>query len=301
MFQYKIKQKSYKIGKYIVGGDPRTIPTALAGTIFYLKQKKIFIDERKGHLNKQYAESLIKKQEEMADKTGLTPLLDVVLSYEESIDPILDFVFSVTDTPILVDAPYWEVKQPMIEYLMEKGLDDKVVYNTITSSSFDEEFELLSLTKIENFFLLPIESRCWTTEARMRVTEELINKALSYKFKKNNFLIDTCVIDFTSLGIAMRSIEQVKNSYGYPAGTAGQNLADAWKNLIPKFGHIKKYVKLVASTSILTAGADFIFYGPIQLSDIVYPNVAFIKTAHAQLLFDNDMKPPSNHPFYKIK
>jgi len=300
MFQYKVNQKSYKIGKYQVGGDPRKVPTALAGTIFYLHQKKIFKDERQGKIDKAYAESLIKEQEEMADKTGLTPLLDVVLSYKESIRPILDFVFKVSDTPILVDAPYWEIKKPLIEYLIETGLDRKVVYNTITSSSFDEEFEFLTKTDIDTFVLLPIESRYWTTKARMDVVNHLIEKTLSYDLKGYNFMIDTCVIDFTSLGIAMSAIEAIKNKYGYPAGTAGQNLADAWKHLIPKFGNIKKYVKIVASTIPLSAGADFIFYGPIQLANLVYPNVAFVKAAHSQLLFDDGEMAPSNHPVYKI-
>ena len=128
----------------------------------------------------------------------------------------------------------------------------------------------------------------------------MIRKALSYKFKKNNFLVDTCIIDFTSLGIALNAIEQVKNKYGYPAGTAGQNLADAWKNLVPKFGDINKFIKVVASTITLAAGADFIFYGPIQLANLIYPNVAFIKAAHSQLLFDEGKMPPSDHPVFKI-
>ncbi len=300
MFQYNTEQKSYKIGKYCIGGDPRKVPTALAGTIFYKDQNKIFKDERQGKIDTIYAESLIKKQEEMADKTGLTPLLDVILSYEKSITPILDFVFDVSDTPILVDAPYWEIKKPLIEYLIETGLDRQVVYNTITSSSFDEEFEFLTYTDIENFFLLPIETYYWTTKARMNLVDNLINKALSYDLKGYNFMIDTCTIDYTSFGIAMSTIEEIKNKYGYPAGTAGQNLADVWINLIPKFGNIKKYIKIAASTITLSAGADFIFYGPIQLADIIYPNVAFIKAAHSQLLFDGKEIPPPNHPVFKI-
>ncbi len=286
MFKYPIKQKSYKIGKYKVGGNPQETPVALAGTIFYLKQKKIFFDEKNGQINKPYAEKLIKDQEELADKTDVTPLLDVVTSYKESIHPILDFIFDITDIPILVDAPDWEVKKPLIKYLIDTELDQKVIYNTITSSSFDREFELLSRTNIENYILLPIESQFWTTKARMDVIDHLISKALSYKFKKNNFLIDTCVIDYTSLGLAMNTIIEVKKKYGYPAGTAGQNLADAWKNLRPKFGDLKKYIKVVASIAPLSVGTDFLFYGPIQLSEIVFPIVSFIKKAFSPLIND---------------
>ena len=300
MFQYNTEQKSYKIGKYTIGGDPRKVPTALAGSIFYLHQKKIFKDERNGKIDKIYAESLIKRQEEMADKTGLTPMLDVILSYEESIEPLLNFVFEVSDTPILVDAPYWEIKQPMIKYLIETGIDQQVIYNTITSSSFDEEFQSLSQTEIENFVLLPIESHYWTTEARMNVVDDLVNRALSYDFKGYNFMIDTCVIDYTSLGLAMSTMEEIKNKYGYPVGTAGQNLVDAWKHLIPKFGNITKYVKIAACTITLSAGADFIFYGPIQLVNLIYPTVAFVKAAHSQLLFDEGKMAPTSHPVFKI-
>jgi len=288
MFEFPIEQKTYRIGKYSIGGDSRKVPTALAGTIFYLKQKKIFIDERNGKIDRNYAENLIKLMEEMADKTGLTPLLDVILSYKESIHPILEFIFSTTDIPILVDAPYWEIKEPLINYLKETGLDDKIVYNSITSSSFDEEFKLLSQTDIQNFVLLPIESKNWTTKARMQVLDILIQKALSFNFKRNNFMIDTCVIDYTSLGIAMNAIREVKRQYGYPTGTAGQNLADAWKNLAYKFGDIKKYVKIVASILPISIGADFIFYGPIQLSEIVFTITNFIKNAQSKLLNDEN-------------
>ncbi len=283
MYKYPIKQKSYKIGKYSIGGDPRKTPIALAGTIFYLNQKKIFIDEKKGQINKDYAEKLIKNQEEMADKTGLTPLLDVILSFKASITPILDFVFDITDTPILVDAPYWEIKEPLLNYLMETGLDRKVIYNSITSSSFDKEFQLLNLSGIENFVLLPIESILWTTKARLQVLDNLIKKALSYNFKSNNFLIDTCVIEYTSLGLAMNAIREVKCKYGYPTGTAGQNLADAWKNLESKFGDIKKIIKIAASIIPISIGADFIFFGPIKLANIVYPIVDHFKILQTQL------------------
>ena len=84
----------------------------------------------------------------------------------------------------------------------------------------------------------------------------------------------------------MNTIKEVKRRYGYPAGTAGQNLADAWRNLLPKFGDIKKIIKVVSSIAPISVGADFIFYGPIQLSEIIFPIVSFIKTAQSKLLND---------------
>ncbi|TFF88912.1 MAG: tetrahydromethanopterin S-methyltransferase subunit H, partial [Promethearchaeota archaeon] len=92
MFDFNTKQKTYKVGEYSIGGDPRKAPTAAIGSIFYLGQKNIFRDESKGKIDKEYAEKIIKKQEELASKTGLVPGLEVILSYKDSIKPILDFV-----------------------------------------------------------------------------------------------------------------------------------------------------------------------------------------------------------------
>lgn len=300
MLNFKAEQKSYKIGKYNIGGDPRETPTALIGTIFYLRQKNIFKNESKGEIIKDIAESLIKKQEELADKTGLVPGLDVILSYESCIEPVLDFVVDVTDVPIILDAPSYDIKLKAIEYVNKTGIQERIVYNSITPETGNEELQLLSESNIKNFILLGMETSKWTTKARMDVIDNLIEKAKASNFAGNNFIIDTCVIDFTSLGLAMSAMYEVKDKYGYPVGSGAHNAVDTWKNLKLKFGDIKKYATVVSSTITLNAGADFLLYGPIQHADIVFPNVAFIKAAHSQLLFDEGKMAPPNNPVYKI-
>ncbi|MHA1326753.1 MAG: hypothetical protein ACTSRH_05465 [Promethearchaeota archaeon] len=283
MFQFKAKQKEYKLGKYKVGGVPGENPTALAGTIFYAGQKHIFKNQNKGIINKNYTEKLINQLEVQADKTNLTPLLDVLVLNEKLIEPILDFVFSITQVPILIDAPIFELKIPMINYVIEHGLDEKVIYNTITSESFDAELQLLSQTKIKTYVLLAIESTHWTTHARIKAIENLINRVKSFEFYKNQLLIDTCVIDFTSLGLALNAIYEVKDKMGFPSGCSAHNLADVWINLEKKFGKIWKSIKIVSSTITLTAGADFIFYGPVQLSNIIFPVVSLLNISFSHV------------------
>lgn len=301
MFNYKVEQKTYNIGKYSIGGDPRSASTAMVGTIFYYKQKNIFIDEPNGIINKEYAEKVIKDQEELADKTGLVPCLDVILSYESSIKPLLDFIADITDVPIFLDPPSYEIKVPTLQYLKELGnLKDRIVYNSITSDSYDEEYALLSKSGLKNFVLLTIESRLWTTQARMDVLKEILNKANNANLAGNNYLIDTCVIDTTSLGLAMSAMNEIKNLYGFPVGSGAHNAVDTWRNLKEKFGDVKKYVNVVSSVITLGAGADFLLYGPVQNADVMYPNVAFVKAAQSQLLFDECKMPPENHPVFKI-
>ncbi len=300
MFNFNVKQKSYKVGKYSIGGDPREAPSAVIGTIFYLKQKNIFKDETKGEIIKDFAETLIKDQEELADKTGLVPGLDVIISYETSVKSILDFVVDVTDMPILLDAPTDDVKMNALEYIKEAGVQERIIYNSITPESGNDEFELLVKSKIKNFILLGMESKKWTIQARIEVIDNLIEKAKSFDLAEYNFIIDTAVIDMTSLGLAMSAMYEIKNKYGFPVGSGAHNAVDTWSNLKTKFGNIKKYASVVASTITLGAGADFILYGPIQHANLIYPNVAFIKAAHSQLLFDEGRMAPPNHPVFKI-
>jgi len=300
MFNYKVDQKTYKIGKYSIGGDPREAPTAVIGTIFYYRQKDIFKNENEGVIVKEYAEKLIKEKEELADKTGLIPGLDVILSYEASIKPILDFIVDITDLPIVLDAPTMDIKLKTLEYVKEAGIQERIIYNSITPESDENEYHLLKECQIETFVLLGMESSKWTTHARMDVIDGLVEKANAANLAGNNFIVDTAVLDVTSLGLAMSAMHEVKNKYGFPVGSGAHNAIDTWRNMKAKFGNIKKYASVVASTITLNAGADFLLYGPLQHAEFILPCVAFIKAAHSQLLFDEGRMAPPNHPVFKI-
>ncbi|MBA7613530.1 Methylcorrinoid:tetrahydrofolate methyltransferase [subsurface metagenome] len=98
----------------------------------------------------------------------------------------------------------------------------------------------------------------------------------------------------------MNAMHEVKNKYGFPVGSGAHNAVDTWKNLKLKFGNIKKYASVVASTITLGVGADFVLYGPVQHANIIYRAIAFIKAAHSQLLFDEGRMAPPTHPVFKI-
>ncbi|OLS12715.1 MAG: tetrahydromethanopterin S-methyltransferase subunit H [Promethearchaeota archaeon CR_4] len=300
MFQYNIEQKTYKVGKYNIGGDPRSTPTTMVGTIFYSKQKHIFKDETKGLIDKTFAEGLIKKEEELANKTGLVPALDVIISSLPCVKPILDFVKDATDMPIFLDAPTIDCKIPALQYVKEMGIQDRIVYNSITPDSHGEEYQMLKECGIKNYIVLAMESTKWTTQARMDVIASVVEKAKTVGLPGENFLVDGCVLDMCSLGLAMSAMEETKKKYGFPVGSGAHNAVDVWRNLKEKFGDIKSHASVVASTITLAAGADFLLYGPIQHADIMFPTAAFVKAAHSQLLFDEGKMAPPDHPVFKI-
>ncbi len=300
MFTYLVEQKTYQVGKYKIGGDPRSAPTTMVGTIFYFKQKHIFKDESKGEIDKNFAAGLIKKEEELADKTGLVPGLDVIVASVPYVKPILDFVKDATDMPIFLDAPTIDCKIPALQYIKELGIQDRIVYNSITPDSHDEEYEALKDCGIKNYIILAMESARWTTQARMDAIASVLEKAKAVGLPGENFLVDGCVLDMCSLGLAMSAMEETKKKYGFPVGSGAHNAVDVWRNLKEKFGDIKSHASVVASTITLAAGADFLLFGPIQHADIMFPTAAFVKAAQSQLLFDEGKMAPPDHPVFKI-
>ena len=103
MFRFKTPRRIFQIGKLRIGGQPGELSTLLIGSIFY-KGHKIVSDAKKGIFDKEAAEKLIKRQEELSDITGNPCMLDVVINSSEAIDKYLDFVSNVTDYPFVFDA-----------------------------------------------------------------------------------------------------------------------------------------------------------------------------------------------------
>jgi len=51
------------------------------------------------------AETLLKKQEGICEKTGNPVIIDVAGSTVEALDKYIDFVSAITESPFLVDGP----------------------------------------------------------------------------------------------------------------------------------------------------------------------------------------------------
>ena len=73
MLRFERDQKVYDIRGVKVGGQPGEYPTVLIGTIFYEGQK-IVKDKNKGIFDRDAAEELIKRQEELSDLLTLRNL-----------------------------------------------------------------------------------------------------------------------------------------------------------------------------------------------------------------------------------
>jgi len=299
MWQLASEQKKFTIGNVTIGGKPSESPTVLIGSIFYYKQKSLNFKEKTGEFNHKECERLVRIQEEFSDKTGLPYMLDVVLPSEKWISRVVDFVTSITDAPVLLDAASAEIRVASLDYAKEVGIQDRCVYNSLTPESKKTEYEKIKETRLKAAVILAYNTKDMTSKGRVNAVKQLLPQAIESGIEK--ILIDACVLDVPTLGLAFKAIVDVKNEFGYPAGCGAHNAIVTWKGLRTKMGlKAAKPCAAVANALTVAAGADFILYGPIEDAPFVFPAVAMVNAAFAQILIEGGKVPSLSHPIFKI-
>lgn len=298
MWTFKAEQKKLRIGEMSVGGLPGERPTVLIGSIFY-HGHKILINENTGDFDRKRAEELINRQEEFSEKTGNPHMLDVVAATPEAMRKFLDFVPSVTKAPILMDGVSANVRVASLEYVKESGLADRVVYNSITPEYKQEELEKIKEAKVKSAILLAFNMKEFTSKGRVKAIEMLLPKAYEAGIEKP--LIDTCVIDIPSLGIACRALFDLKDNLGLPVGCGAHNAVSSWAGLKKKMGKQATHPCMATASAIPVAvGADFVLYGPVESADYMFPAMAMVDAAYGQLSIEQGRKLSRSHPIFKI-
>jgi tetrahydromethanopterin S-methyltransferase subunit H len=226
-------------------------------------------------------------------------MLDVVLPSKKWTSQILDFITSVTDAPILIDAPSAEIRVAGLEYARQVGILNNCIYNSLNPESKSTEYEKCKETGIESAVLLAFNMKSMTASGRIEAVRQLIPKAVESGIR--NLLIDTCVLDVPTLGSAFKATFELKNELGYPAGCGAHNAINTWRGLKGKMGvQAVKPCVAVANAFTVAAGADWILYGPIEDAPYVFPAVAMVNSAFAQLLIEGGKMPSASHPIFRI-
>ncbi|MDD3407971.1 MAG: tetrahydromethanopterin S-methyltransferase subunit H, partial [Methanomicrobium sp.] len=192
MFRFKTDQKTYDIAGVKVGGQPGEIPTLLVGSMFYGRHK-IVSDEKKGTFDKDAAEALVKRQEELGEITKNPALIDIIGSTPEAIIKYIDFIAGMNEKPFFIDSASPDVKIAAIEYAKETGLEKRVVYNSVSIETKENELEALKKNKIESGILLTYTKDLMRSSAREKVVSELEPKMKEAGISK--ILVDTFVMD----------------------------------------------------------------------------------------------------------
>ncbi|MEM3974421.1 MAG: tetrahydromethanopterin S-methyltransferase subunit H [Ignisphaera sp.] len=282
MFHYRTQQKVFEIGGIKVGGTAFENPPVLIGTIFY-HGHKIVADAVQGVFDKSKAEELIKTVEELSSKTRIPAMIDIVADYPNAVVKYLEFVSNTTRMPISIDSPDINVMKAGFQYAKEAGFLERVVYNSLTAKSKDDEYRLLQEYGVKAAIALLYTDKIMDVEARIKNLEAILAKTSSYGIEK--ILVDTFVIDVPSLSAAMRTMIEVKSRYGLPVGSGAHNAVStqrkAFKERFGAEGY--KACEIASNIATLVIGADFLLYGPIESAKDVFPATYTIYNSYKYL------------------
>ena len=299
MFKFSVPQKVYEIGGVKVGGNVGENPTVMIGSIFY-KGDKTVQDEKSGTFDRGHAEGRIAKVEELADRTGLSAMLDVVCTSAEVAEKYLEFAAGATSMPILIDAVSDEAAVKGVECLKNLGIVDRAVFNSISPETKEPIYRKIKETGLESAILLTYSTRAIiSSEERVRLVDTMIPKAEAAGIKK--ILVDTVVMDIATLGLACKAIFAIKERFGYPAGCGAHNAISSWKALKKKKDKLlDSACSSVANAIPIAIGADFVLYGPVDDADYIFPAIGLLDAAYGQILMEEGKRPSPSHPRFKI-
>jgi tetrahydromethanopterin S-methyltransferase subunit H len=304
MWQFEPAQKIFEIGGVQLGGQPGELPTVLIGSIFY-EGHKIVEDPIEGIFNRERAEQLLKKQEEMSERTGNPCMIDIIAMTRQAIRKYIDFAVEIADVPMLIDSSSADVKIFGIKYSKEIGLMDKVLYNSINFHTSNEEVKILRCNEAKAAVILAYNPRnVWPT-GRIELLKGTSSQKGLLKIAEEagleKLLIDTAVLDAPSIGLAAEAAVLVKREFGLPCGAGPVNAVSEWRRVKELGEHAKNVCIANAVTTMQYAGANFILYGPIERSEVVFPAAAMTDAIIAYNARIHGIKTKTkNHPLFKI-
>jgi tetrahydromethanopterin S-methyltransferase subunit H len=307
MLNFNREQKVIEIEGIKFGGKPGEFPTVLIGSLFHKGDRKVK-DEEKGIFDKQKTEDLIFKQKELSDKTGNPCMLDVVGTSEVALQKYIEYIAGLTPDPFLLNAVSSNVRIKIMKFIEDIGLIDKVVYTSINYTVTEGELQGLSDVKAKSVIIQSLNPRNPRISGMVKILkgenaqEGLISKALKAGLK--NILLFTSVFEVPSIGVAARGIYEIKDLFGYPAGTAPVGVVGRW--CIKNDSFLGAYKGACESTGItlsIAMGADFIIYGALEKAKHIFPSTALVDamiSRNSKMTFKNrfDIK---EHPIFKLE
>ena len=285
MFRFG-NQRVVDIAGVRIGGEPGENPTALIGSIFY-RGHKVVRDERNGIFDRDSAESLIMKIEELSDRTGNPGLVDVVLMSERAVEGYIEFVADTTDKPFLIDSALPEVRISAVRYAEEVGVAERIIYNSISPESKIEELDALKNSEIRSAIALTYTPRLTSVSSRIDAFKELLPEI--ERAGITEILVDTFVMDVPSLPVSAVAGMKIKKAFGYPTGSGAHNAIASWRGFEKMFGkESEKYAVLTADIMQVFAGSDFVLYGPVEDAEKIFPAMYVLDTAYRYFMRSGD-------------
>ena len=304
MFKLEKEQKICEIGGVKFGGQPGEYPTVICSSIFQTGDK-VFTGKRKEGFDEKRAEELLKSQEKLTAETGIPGMADIVANTGKEFERFIDFVVSVSDMPFCIDAWVLKPKLAAAAYCAEKGLLDRMFYNSITvwEKNLEKEIKEISQMGVKHVLLVAFDQEDQMPSGRITGTERLLDAIEKAGAEFESIFVDTSVMNGPATAFCGIANRIVKEKWGFPAASAPSNGSYMWNQARELWG-FKGWAAADAALEALSAFMfhDMIFSGPMAGASRIFPAVAMADAFTATSAFAETKKMPvdPNHPLYKL-
>jgi len=304
MFTFGTQQKVCEVGGVKFGGQPGEYPTVICSSIFQTGDK-VFTGKRKEGFDEKRAEELLKAQEKLTTETGIPGMADIVANTGKEFERFIDFVVSVSDMPFCIDAWVLKPKLAGAAYCAEKGLLDRMFYNSITVWEKDLETEIKEISQmgIKHVLLVAFDQEDQLPSGRITGTQRLLDAIEKAGAEFESIFVDTSVMNGPATAFCGIANRMLKEKWGFPAASAPSNGSYMWKQARELWG-FKGWSAADAALEALSAFMyhDMIFSGPMAGASRIFPAVAMADAFLATSAFAETKKMPvdPNHPLYKL-
>ena len=302
MLTLSTEQKVFQLGKWKIGGQSGNNPPLLIASMFH-NGDRILESRKEKKFDRAKATEYVKKMEELSDQTGVPALVALVANSFAEMKEYVDFYTSISDRPFGIDMWVEKPRLEAAEYCCQKGLQDRLLYNSITPWDKDIPAQVAKLKEmgIKHVVLQAYNQEDPSPKGRVTGLKKMLDQIGENTFE--TVLVDTSVMNLPSTSFSCIASKMVKEEFGYPCGVASSNGTYMWKEAREMWGS-DGFTAMNATTQGLAAffWSDLLFSGPIVNLTKIIPAVATACLMQATMVYHETGKLPENenHPLYKF-
>lgn len=297
----------FSVGKVRIGGEKSEIPSVLIASIFYMRHK-IVKNEILGTIDEIEAGRLIDNCQKLSDRYGVGLMLDVIASTEKALVNYIKFIKGISDVPVLINSSNPEVRIEALKKLVDLGLHDGIVYNSINSFGTDKELECLASLPIDTAVVQAYSVKLKNPNGPLKaLLGDSKNLGIIEKVRKTGIkkiMVDIPILDLSSIGLVSYSTKIIKEALSVPVGTAPANAAYSTEWLKDRRNITLDQFRMInASLNVylIANGSNFLFFGPIENADMVFPACALADAMNVYGARHLGFSPISDsHPMYFV-
>ena len=305
MFQFSREQKVCEIGGVRFGGEPGQYPTVIIPSIFQ-KGDRVFAGSKgKKGFDEKRAEELLQTTERLSRETGVPCMADIVANSKEEFRLYIDFVTGVSRMPFCIDAWVMKAKLAGAQYCAQKGLLDRMFYNSLTvwEKEVEREIKAVSEMGVKHVLLVAFDPEDQMPTGRVTGTQRLLQAIERAGAEFESIFVDTSAMNGPAVAMCSVANRLIKEKWGFPCASAPSNGSYMWKAAREMWG-FKGWAGADAALEGLAAATyhDMIFSGPMAGSGRLFPAVAMADAYTATLVFAETKKLPAlaSHPLNKL-